>query len=398
MGGIVVPARAPDPSSSRETARTAATLILLPLLGALLAYRLTTPPGPGPLGFVRVAEAPPAEVAGARAVDDPLGLSALAGLRAPVGTASGDPSLQLRTALPRPGETGGVLTFPDGLLIRVPGEAVTGAWPATVGTSVTALAVPAPIALATVEGVLGVADSADEPARPRSDPGASGASGPAQPAVVAHPTSPSSPGGPTGELLFQALEPPPAGLPGPLVHKLFAVVALAPDGVPVGRFTTPLTITLPYTPETVTGRLSLASFDPSAGWVELPARAINPQRAIVSAQLPQPAVVALIENRAPIAVPDAAETDADAPMTLDVLTNDSDPDGDPIAVFERSTTSAAGGDVRCTQLGACTYTPPPGFTGEDTFAYGLGDLRNQAWSDNMAEGTVTVLVRATPDR
>ena len=367
----------------RELLRTAAALVFLPLLGALVAYRLTTPPGPGPLGFVRTAEAPPVEVAGVRAVEDPLGLGALAGLRAPVGAASGDPAFEARAALPRPGELAGALETGDGILIRVPGDATRGAWPATVGLTPTGVAVPAPIALKSAEGVLGATDGAvttEAPAGP--------------PIPTPAPPPPGIPvGAVSGELLYRALEPPPADWPGPRVLKLFAVVALAPDGVPVGRFTTPLTVTVPFDPAAVNGRLALASYDASAGWVELAGLAISPQRAIVSAQLPEPAVVALLENRPPLATPESAETAPDVPLTLDVLANDSDPDGDQIAIFERTTTSAAGGAVTCVPTGSCTYTPPPSFTGEDTFTYGLGDLRSQAWTGNTAEGTVTVLVR-----
>ena len=385
MPGVPGAARDQHPGW-RELLRTTAALVLLPLLGALVAYRLTTPPGPGPLGFVRIAEAPPAEVAGVRAVEDPLGLGALAGLRTPAGAAAGDPALEARAALPRPGEASGALETGDGILIRVPGDATHGAWPASVGVTPTGVTVPAPVALKRVEGVLGATDQSDAAVTTEA------------PAGLSIPTpAPPPPGIPvgavTGELLYRALVPPPADWPGPHVLKLFAVVALAPDGVPVGRFTTPLTVTVPYDPAAVNGRLALASYDASAGWVELAGLAISPQRAIVSAQLPEPAVVALLENRPPVAAPESAETAADVPLTLDVLANDTDPDGDQIAVFERTTTSAAGGSVTCTPTGSCTYTPPADFSGEDTFTYGLGDLRSQAWTGNTTEGTVTVLVR-----
>src|SRR5687767_1412298 len=162
-GPSCLPPASPDDAhddriSWRQVVRNTTVLVLLPLLGALLAYRLTTPPGPGPVGFVRIAEAPPAEVAGVRAVDDPLGLGALAGLRAPVGAAAGDPALEARTALPRPGEPGGSLATGDGILIRVPGDAARGAWPATVGLTPTGILAPAPTALQNAEAVLGAID------------------------------------------------------------------------------------------------------------------------------------------------------------------------------------------------------------------------------------------------
>ena len=384
------PDQSPDRPPWSQVARTVAALVLLPLLGALVAYRLTAPPGPGPLGFVQVAEAPPAEVAGARAVDDPLGLGELAALRARAGATTGDPALQTRTALAPLAAAGGALQTPDGILIRVPVGAVTGAWPAglataprATGTSAVPVVPVVPAIPAGSEGVLGATDAI------------TGGEGP----PGARDTGAGSAGSSTGQLVYRALEPGPADRPGPRILKLFAVGALAPDGLPLERFASPLTLTVPYTPDAITGWVALASYDPASdGWIELPVRATSPRRAIISAQLPQPAIVALLENRPPLTAPDVAEAEVDVAITLDVLANDTDPDGDELAVFERTTRSAAGGDVRCSHSGTCTYIPPPGFAGEDSFTYGLGDLRTQAWSDNTAEGTVTVLVGATPGR
>ncbi len=85
-------------------------------------------------------------------------------------------------------------------------------------------------------------------------------------------------------------------------------------------------------------------------------------------------------DQTPVAVDDAASTTAGAPVTINVLANDTDADGGPKEVA--SFTQAANGTV--TQDGAnITYTPNAGFGGTDTFTYALngGD-----------EATVTVTV------
>jgi len=92
-------------------------------------------------------------------------------------------------------------------------------------------------------------------------------------------------------------------------------------------------------------------------------------------------------NQPPVAADDDAETEEGSPVTLDVLANDSDPDGDVLTVAEVSTPTHGGavdnGD------GSITYTPAAGFTGEDVFTYIVSDGNGE--SD---EATVTVSVRA----
>ncbi len=75
-------------------------------------------------------------------------------------------------------------------------------------------------------------------------------------------------------------------------------------------------------------------------------------------------------NQPPVAVDDAVTTTAGNPVTIAVLANDSDPDGDTLAVS--SFTQGAHGTV--TFAGdVATYTPEAGFTGMDTFTYTLSD-------------------------
>ena len=58
-------------------------------------------------------------------------------------------------------------------------------------------------------------------------------------------------------------------------------------------------------------------------------------------------------------------------MTIAVLDNDSDPEGDPLTVAEIST--PAHGAARLTGAGAVEYTPEPDYHGADRFTYVVGD-------------------------
>ena len=79
------------------------------------------------------------------------------------------------------------------------------------------------------------------------------------------------------------------------------------------------------------------------------------------------------ENRPPIARPDRASTRADAAVSVRVLLNDSDPDGDRVTVAaitaqpENGTAMLAGDD------GFIVYTPNPSFAGTDIFQYEVVD-------------------------
>ena len=61
------------------------------------------------------------------------------------------------------------------------------------------------------------------------------------------------------------------------------------------------------------------------------------------------------ENRAPIAVADAARTGRDASVDVDVRANDSDPDGDALTV--ESVTQPGHGTVAIQPSGKIRYTP-----------------------------------------
>ncbi len=92
-------------------------------------------------------------------------------------------------------------------------------------------------------------------------------------------------------------------------------------------------------------------------------------------------------NNPPVAVDDPAQTQADTAVTIAVLANDSDPDGDTLTVA--SVTPGTDGSVTDNGDGTLTYTPDAGFTGTDSFTYTIDD--GNGGSDTA---TVTVTVNS----
>ncbi|MCO6454942.1 MAG: tandem-95 repeat protein, partial [Pirellulaceae bacterium] len=90
-------------------------------------------------------------------------------------------------------------------------------------------------------------------------------------------------------------------------------------------------------------------------------------------------------NDPPVARDDNAVTSQDTPVTIAVLANDSDVDGDPLTVT--AATAPANGSAVVNANGTITYTPATGFTGSDTFEYTISDGNG---GTDTAQVTVTV--------
>ena len=82
-------------------------------------------------------------------------------------------------------------------------------------------------------------------------------------------------------------------------------------------------------------------------------------------------VLFAIANPAPNAVLDYSATPLDTPVTISVLANDSDPDGDVLTVV--SVTPPANGAVVINPDGTLTYTPNAGYSGVDVLIYTISD-------------------------
>lgn len=90
-------------------------------------------------------------------------------------------------------------------------------------------------------------------------------------------------------------------------------------------------------------------------------------------------------NQAPDAVDDSAATRENKPVTIALLSNDSDADGDAISVSELGKPS--NGTVVSRKNGQASYKPNKGFTGTDSFTYAITDGKG---GTDTATVTVTV--------
>jgi hypothetical protein len=92
-----------------------------------------------------------------------------------------------------------------------------------------------------------------------------------------------------------------------------------------------------------------------------------------------------VVNRPPVAVNDSVTTNRNSAVTILVLGNDSDPDGDPITVTGLAQPSS--GTVILNSNGTVTFEPRRNATGTFTFTYKVTDGSAQS---NTATVTVTV--------
>lgn len=97
----------------------------------------------------------------------------------------------------------------------------------------------------------------------------------------------------------------------------------------------------------------------------------NPDDSSASVPVPQAFINV---HGPPVAVDDSASTLEDTPVTIDVLANDSHPNGDALTVV--SVTPAMQGDVVINADNTVTYTPGPAiFDDSDTFTYTIEDSK-----------------------
>ncbi|MCI0396757.1 MAG: Ig-like domain-containing protein [Chloroflexi bacterium] len=99
-------------------------------------------------------------------------------------------------------------------------------------------------------------------------------------------------------------------------------------------------------------------------------------------------LVVQVNNQPPVAVDDEATAVQETPLTIDVLANDDDLDGDDLSII--AVTQPATGTVSINSGNSVTYTPAPGFYGTtDSFSYTISDGRG-------GTATATVVVTVVP--
>ncbi len=94
-------------------------------------------------------------------------------------------------------------------------------------------------------------------------------------------------------------------------------------------------------------------------------------------------------NDAPLAKDDSVKTDEDKEITIDVLANDSDNDGDSLTI--KSVTNATNGKVEIKD-GKIIYTPNSNFNGKDSFTYTIEDS-----SATQSSATVNIVIDSIND-
>jgi hypothetical protein len=91
-----------------------------------------------------------------------------------------------------------------------------------------------------------------------------------------------------------------------------------------------------------------------------------------------------VVNQAPVAQDDSVSAPQGQTTSVDVLANDSDPEGETLSLVSVSAPARGSAVINGTTI---DYTPEPGFAGEDRFGYTIQDA-----SGNTASATVTVTV------
>jgi hypothetical protein len=102
-----------------------------------------------------------------------------------------------------------------------------------------------------------------------------------------------------------------------------------------------------------------------------------------------PGAPAVTPNKVPAAQADASTVDEDNGVTIDVLANDTDGDGDTLTIAQ--VTEPANGTVTIVS-GTILYTPDENFNGQDSFSYLVSD-----GNGGTTSSTVTVTVTSVND-
>ena len=216
---------------------------------------------------------------------------------------------------------------------------------------------------------------------------------PTSPTTTAPPTSPTTTAPPTSPTTTApTTTAPPTTTPPPSLHS---DVASTPEDTPIvidvlANDTPSGLVIRALSPSPASGSASITSnrirYVPApnhSGTVTFGYRACDS-----FSRCAESTVAVRIEpvNDSPTARNDSASVDAGKSVSINVLANDSDPDGDQLTV-----TSVGSSDkgVATTSGSAVTYTARPGTSGTDSFTYRVCDPGGAC-----AQATVTVTIRA----
>jgi hypothetical protein len=99
------------------------------------------------------------------------------------------------------------------------------------------------------------------------------------------------------------------------------------------------------------------------------------------------ATITVRENQAPVAVSDSVTIQSGLAVTISVLSNDTDPEGDALTVTEAS---AENGTISINENGSLRYFSDSGFSGTDTISYTIADALGDTSSTSVAVSVTAV--------
>ena len=155
------------------------------------------------------------------------------------------------------------------------------------------------------------------------------------------------------------------------------IVAGDPSGVPLTFSATGLPLELSIDP--VTGQINGTLANTAEGTHEVTVAASNGR------QTTRTTFTWTVTNPPPVAVNDAATTNEDTAVLINVLANDRDPDNDVLTV--RLASGPSNGTVTANADGSLTYTPNANFNGVDSVTYQIND---GTVDSNLATVTITI--------
>ncbi len=170
-----------------------------------------------------------------------------------------------------------------------------------------------------------------------------------------------------------------------------------PDGDPL--MVTPTPVVPPAHGELVLNPDGIFTYTPTPGWAGVDSFVYQVCDTRVPPLCDQATVIITVEelppppNQAPVAADDSVRTQAGSAVSGNVLTNDSDPDGDPLVVTTTPVVPPAHGELVLNPDGTFTYTPTPGWAGVDSFVYQVCDTDVPPLCD---QATVVITVEAPP--
>ncbi len=184
------------------------------------------------------------------------------------------------------------------------------------------------------------------------------------------------------------------------VAKQVTLVATDPDGDPLSY----IVVAQPQH-GTLSGTAPNLTYTPASGYIGLDSFTFKANDARLDSNI---ATVSINvhpdqngngQNDPPNAVNDSASTGQNTPVTVTVLTNDSDPDADSLTVTAAG--PASHGTVTINSNNTVTYTPSNNYVGSDSFNYTISDgefSASAAVDITVNAGNQSPVVNAGPDQ